>query len=135
MPSAAADVPLTFKKSRRFQNEHSLPIAFISYIPRNPAIRSPARQNYIWGISIDADGNKRGPFGQKFVKATKACSLEEFMKIRNQIPSSRFGSITQSFTGLILSQMVVQGQVKLDEPLPELLSRGTVPKPSGPEIR
>jgi len=44
------------------------------------------------------------------------------------------GSITKTFTGLLLSQMAVQGKVKLDEPVRELLPPGTVAKPEGPEI-
>lgn len=51
-------------------------------------------------------------------------------------PDSVFeiGSISKTFTGLILAQMVEQKSVKLDEPLRELLPPGIVPKPSGPEI-
>lgn len=44
------------------------------------------------------------------------------------------GSITKTFTGLILSQMVAQGKVKLQDPVRELLPAGTVQKPAGPEI-
>ncbi len=44
------------------------------------------------------------------------------------------GSITKTFTGLILSQMVEQGKVKLDDPVRVLLPPGTVQKPAGPEI-
>lgn len=44
------------------------------------------------------------------------------------------GSITKTFTGLILSQMVEQGKVRFDEPVRELLPPGTVAKPTGPEI-
>lgn len=44
------------------------------------------------------------------------------------------GSISKTFTGLMLAQMAQQGKVRLDEPLRELLPRGTVAKPAGPEI-
>lgn len=44
------------------------------------------------------------------------------------------GSITKTFTGLILSQMAEQGKVKLDDPVRELLPPGTVQKPAGSEI-
>ncbi len=44
------------------------------------------------------------------------------------------GSITKTFTGLVLAQMVEQGKVKLDDPVRELLPSGTVAKPAGPEI-
>ncbi|MGA3373546.1 MAG: serine hydrolase domain-containing protein [Terracidiphilus sp.] len=44
------------------------------------------------------------------------------------------GSISKTFTGLILSQMVEQGKVKFDEPVRELLPPGTAAKPAGDEI-
>ena len=51
-------------------------------------------------------------------------------------PDSIFeiGSITKTFTGLLLAQMVQQGKVKFDEPVRELLPAGTVAKPAGSEI-
>jgi D-alanyl-D-alanine-carboxypeptidase/D-alanyl-D-alanine-endopeptidase len=51
-------------------------------------------------------------------------------------PDSIFeiGSITKTFTGLILAQMVEQRLVKLDEPVRELLPVGTVAKPQGTEV-
>lgn len=51
-------------------------------------------------------------------------------------PDSVFeiGSISKTFTGLLLAQMVEQGKVRLDEPVRELLPEGTVAKPSGKEI-
>lgn len=52
-------------------------------------------------------------------------------------PNSVFeiGSITKTFTGLILAQMVEQGKVHLDDPVRELLPPSTVAKPaSGDEI-
>jgi serine-type D-Ala-D-Ala carboxypeptidase/endopeptidase len=44
------------------------------------------------------------------------------------------GSISKTFTGLILAQMVEQGVVKLDEPVRELLPPGAAVKPAGAEI-
>jgi serine-type D-Ala-D-Ala carboxypeptidase/endopeptidase len=44
------------------------------------------------------------------------------------------GSISKTFTGLILAQMVAQKKVRLDEPVRELLPAGTVAKPVGAEI-
>jgi D-alanyl-D-alanine-carboxypeptidase/D-alanyl-D-alanine-endopeptidase len=51
-------------------------------------------------------------------------------------PDSIFeiGSMTKTFTGLILAQMVVQKKVSLDDPVRTLLPAGTVAKPDGPEI-
>jgi CubicO group peptidase (beta-lactamase class C family) len=44
------------------------------------------------------------------------------------------GSITKTFTGLILAQMVAQHKVQFDEPVRLLLPPGTVAKPEGTEI-
>jgi len=51
-------------------------------------------------------------------------------------PDSLFeiGSITKTFTGLILSEMVLENKVALDTPVRELLPPDTVAKPDGPEI-
>ena len=51
-------------------------------------------------------------------------------------PDSLFeiGSITKTFTGLILSEMVIDKKITLDTPVRELLPPGTVAKPAGPEI-
>lgn len=51
-------------------------------------------------------------------------------------PDSIFeiGSITKTFTALILSQLVERDKVKLDDPVRTLLPAGTVEKPAGPEI-
>jgi D-alanyl-D-alanine-carboxypeptidase/D-alanyl-D-alanine-endopeptidase len=49
-------------------------------------------------------------------------------------PDSVFeiGSISKTFTALILAQMVEQQKVRLDEPVRDLLPPNTVPKPAGP---
>ena len=44
------------------------------------------------------------------------------------------GSITKTFTGLVLAQMVVQRKVTLDEPVRELLPRDFLARPSSTEI-
>ena len=51
-------------------------------------------------------------------------------------PDSIFeiGSMTKTFTGLILAQMAEQGKVEIDDPVRDLLPQGTVAKPDGPEI-
>ena len=51
-------------------------------------------------------------------------------------PDSLFeiGSITKTFTGLILAQMIAQGKARLDEPVRELLPTGLVSKPAGREM-
>jgi CubicO group peptidase (beta-lactamase class C family) len=51
-------------------------------------------------------------------------------------PESIFeiGSITKTFTGLMLAQLAAEGKVTVDEPVRALLPAGTVVKPAGPEI-
>jgi serine-type D-Ala-D-Ala carboxypeptidase/endopeptidase len=51
-------------------------------------------------------------------------------------PDSIFeiGSITKTFTGLVLAQMVVQKKLTLDTPIRTLLPAGLVAKPEGAEI-
>ena len=51
-------------------------------------------------------------------------------------PDSIFeiGSVSKTFTGLILSRMVLQGSVRLNQPVQDLLPAGLVAKPRGPEI-
>ncbi|HUB79476.1 MAG TPA: serine hydrolase domain-containing protein [Bryobacteraceae bacterium] len=44
------------------------------------------------------------------------------------------GSVTKTFTALMLAQMVEQKKVTLDEPVRDLLPAGTVAKPEGAEI-
>ena len=46
----------------------------------------------------------------------------------------QIGSISKTFTGLLLAQMAVQGSVSLHAPVRELLPPGTVRKPGGREI-
>jgi CubicO group peptidase (beta-lactamase class C family) len=51
-------------------------------------------------------------------------------------PDSLFeiGSISKTFTGLMLARMVQQGRARFDEPVRVLLPAGTVSKPAGREI-
>lgn len=51
-------------------------------------------------------------------------------------PDSIFeiGSITKTFTGLLLARMIVQGDVTLNEPVRKLLPEGLVVEPKGAEI-
>ena len=51
-------------------------------------------------------------------------------------PDSLFeiGSISKTFTGLMLARMVAEGKTRLDEPVRELLPPGTVAKPAHAEI-
>jgi len=63
--------------------------------------------------------------GKRFVFAYGTAKPDSIFEI---------GSISKTFTCLILSQMVEQDKVKLDTPVRELLPPGTVAKPAGDEI-
>jgi len=74
------------------------------------------------GITIGVEQN-----GQRRVFSYGVANADSVFEI---------GSITKTFTGLILAQLTVQGVVQLDTPVRELLPPGTVDKPaSGAEIR
>ena len=51
-------------------------------------------------------------------------------------PDSIFeiGSITKTFTGLLLAEMAAEKKVRLDEPVRELLPAGAITKPAGQEM-
>jgi serine-type D-Ala-D-Ala carboxypeptidase/endopeptidase len=63
--------------------------------------------------------------GQKQVFAYGAAQPDSIFEI---------GSLTKTFTGLILAQMVQQKKVSFDDPVRTLLPEGTVIKPLGAEI-
>lgn len=46
----------------------------------------------------------------------------------------QIGSITKTFTGLLLAQMVTEGKVRLDEPLRAFIPADAIGQPAGPEI-
>jgi CubicO group peptidase (beta-lactamase class C family) len=46
----------------------------------------------------------------------------------------QLGSVSKTFTALILARMIAEGKVELDEPVRALLPTGTVAKPAGDEI-
>lgn len=92
--------------------------------------------------------NLPGVLGQEFAPVVKAWpqggvvvgvldhGQREVMAFGSAKADSIFeiGSVTKTFTGLALAQMVEQKQVTLDEPVRELLPAGWVTKPDGPEI-
>jgi CubicO group peptidase (beta-lactamase class C family) len=44
------------------------------------------------------------------------------------------GSVSKTFTSLLLAQMILEGRARLDEPVRELIAAGTVPRPPAREI-
>lgn len=72
------------------------------------------------GVAIGIEKN-----GEKRVLVYGAAKPDSIFEI---------GSITKTFTGLILARMIEQHKVTLEEPVRELLPAGTVAKPEGAEI-
>jgi CubicO group peptidase (beta-lactamase class C family) len=62
---------------------------------------------------------------------------ERIITYGTAMPDSVFqiGSITKTFTALLLARMAVEGKVNLDTPVRELLPPGIVAKPGGEEIK
>lgn len=70
---------------------------------------------------------------------TEVYGYGEVTRGKGQTPDGRtvyeIGSVTKAFTGTLLADMVRQGEVKLDEPLADLLPKGvTMPEPVGRPI-
>jgi len=78
-----------------------------------------------------APGNKAG-LAIGVVKGDQ----ERIMTYGTAMPDSIFeiGSITKTFTALLLARMAVEGKIHLDSPVRELLPPGVVGKPEGEEI-
>ncbi len=53
---------------------------------------------------------------------------------QTRVSLQEIGSMSKTFTGIILAQMVNRARSVLDEPVRELLPAGTVTKPTGPEV-
>lgn len=74
------------------------------------------------GAALAIGVSKRGQRRVFTYGAAKADSLFEI------------GSLSKTFTGLMLARMAAEGMVRLDEPVRDLLPAGTVAKPAGQEI-
>ena len=76
---------------------------------------------------IDADGSRYYSYGVK--------SLESKEPV-NEYSVFEIGSITKTFTGILLADMVIKGEVKLDDPLQNYLPAGiTAPTRNGATIK
>lgn len=129
-------LPLSFE--RRSAAIPSLPPPNVSYDPAIPPVDAVSMQGVLdrdlaqalkggelspensAGITIGVERN-----GVRRVFSYGTAKADSIFEI---------GSITKTFTGLVLAQLVVQGRIRLDEPVRELLPSGTVEKPHGPEI-
>ena len=88
-------------------------------------------------LAVALKGGELAPqFGEGVSIAVYRHGVSRTFCIGDAKPDSIFeiGSLTKTFTGLLLAQMAAEGKVKLDEPVRELLPPGTVAKPAGGEI-
>lgn len=130
------------------QSGGSLPLAFVrqdkALEPEKPAIDPPMDAVDIEKIQAVTDTDLAkvisGPLAVKDVGVTIGVIAHGTRKIftYGAVKADsvfEIGSITKTFTGLALAQMVEQKKVKLDEPVRALLPKGTVAAPaSGAEI-
>ncbi len=131
-------VPLPLTLQRQPKPQLPPPPAKISYDPAIAPVQAAAMQAVL---------------AQDFAPALKGGALSAATSagvaigvVRNGVPRVfawgsatpdsifEIGSITKTFTGLVLAQLVAQGTVRLDEPVRELLPPGTVARPKGMEI-
>lgn len=76
---------------------------------------------------IDADGTKYYSFGTKSLATNEKVDEHSVFEI---------GSISKTFTGILLADQVIKGKVKLDDPLQKYLPEGvTVPTRNGEAIQ
>jgi CubicO group peptidase (beta-lactamase class C family) len=131
-----ASLPLTFQRQPKPQLQPPPPK--ISFQPAIAPVDATAMQAVL--TQDFAQALKSGPL-------SPATSVSVVVGVvRNGVPRVfawgsatadsifEIGSITKTFTGLVLAQMVAQGKVKLDQPVRELLPPGTVARPQGTEI-
>jgi D-alanyl-D-alanine-carboxypeptidase/D-alanyl-D-alanine-endopeptidase len=113
--------------------DESLAQASASHFPQDEVILDILRQRieenrgvgYVLGM-IDANGDTRivshGSAGPDAMPLTADSIFE-------------IGSITKTFTGMLLADMVIRGEVRLDQPVEELLPEGvSMPQRNGRQI-
>src|SRR3954447_22406894 len=94
MPRAAADVPPTFKKSRRFQNESPLSTAFVSYFAQSfDRVACPAE--LYRAASNDTCSTERGSF-----ESGQALPAEHPTNCRHIQATEHFGLEADSYPRL-----------------------------------
>jgi CubicO group peptidase (beta-lactamase class C family) len=130
--------PLTLNLTRQSTAIAAAPIAPPKYDPAMPPVAAADLQSVLDKDLADAlkTGQLAPSTGAGVSIALIDHGVRRVFSYGTAKPDSIFeiGSITKTFTGLILSQMVKQGKVKFDDPVRELLPPGTVTKPAGVEI-
>jgi D-alanyl-D-alanine-carboxypeptidase/D-alanyl-D-alanine-endopeptidase len=130
--------PLTLNFARQSTAIAAAPIDPPKYDPAMPPVSAAELQSVLDKDLVDAlkTGQLAPSTGAGVSIAVIDHGVRRVFSYGTAKPDSIFeiGSITKTFTGLILSQMVKQGTVKFDDPVRDLLPPGTVAKPAGAEI-
>ncbi len=103
----------------------------LGYLPAMPPVNAAAIQQL-----LKRDMPAGLPRDSGVVVGVVTLGERRVVAIGTARPDSIFqiGSISKTFTGLLLAQMAVEGKVRLDEPVRELLPPGAVARPGGNEI-
>lgn len=129
-------VPLTLTRQTAMTAEKPLPGA--TYQPAMTPASADQMQQVLAADLAGAlkDGELAPSTGAGVSIGVYSHGIDRVFSFGAAKPDSIFeiGSITKTFTGLLLAQMAVQKQVRLDEPVRELLPAGIIAKPAGPEI-
>lgn len=129
-------VPLTLTRQRAMTAEKPLPGA--TYQPAMAPVSAEQMQPVLAADLAGAlkDGELAPATGAGVSIGVYSHGVSRVFSFGAARPDSIFeiGSITKTFTGLLLAQMAAQQKVRLDEPVRELLPPGAVAKPPGPEI-
>jgi CubicO group peptidase (beta-lactamase class C family) len=130
--------PLALNLTRQSTAIAAAPIAPPKYDPAMPPVSAADLQSVLDKDLADAlkTGQLAPSTGAGVSIAVIDHGVRRVFSYGTAKPDSIFeiGSITKTFTGLILSQMVKQGKVKFDDPARDLLPPGTVAKPAVAEI-
>jgi serine-type D-Ala-D-Ala carboxypeptidase/endopeptidase len=131
-------VPRPFSMTRQAKALLPPPPPKISYLPATAPV-DPARMQAVLTQDFAAalkDGLLSPKFGTGVTVGVSKDGVARVFAWGSADADSIFeiGSITKTYTGLLLAQMIEQQRVKADEPVRALLPPGTVTRPPGAEI-
>lgn len=130
------EVPLTLTRQTAMTAEKPLPGA--TFQPATAPVSAEQMQQVLAADLKGAleDGDLAPSTGAGVSIGVYSHGASRVMSFGAAKPDSIFeiGSITKTFTGLLLAQMAEQKKVQMNEPVRELLPAGTIAKPAGAEI-
>ena len=129
-------MPLTLARQRALTPEKALPGT--TYQAAMAPVSAEQMQEVLAGDLAGAlkDGELAPQTGAGVSIGVYSHGVSRVFSFGAAKPDSMFeiGSITKTFTGLLLAQMVEQKKVQLNQPVRELLPPGAMAKPAGEEI-